>query len=63
MACLLLFIDDIATNPDGPIINKACTSEEQKWGKGKVKNKNPKALEDCDYGKLVAGKSGAKIGK
>ena len=63
VACLLLFIDDMATNPDGPIISKACTSENQKWGKGKVKNKNPKALEDTDYGKLAPSKSGKKIGK
>ena len=59
VACLCYFIDDIVINPDGPIISKACTSELQKWGKGKAKANNPKPLEDGDYGKKL--KFGKKV--
>ena len=52
-------MDDISINPDGPIINKACTSQTQKWGRGKAVGNNPKALEECDYDKKL--KNGKKL--
>ena len=53
IAVLLYFIEDLATNPEGPIIYKASTSTTQKWGHGKAVGKNPKALEETDYGKKI----------
>ena len=53
IAVLLYFIEDLATNPEGPIINQASTSQPQKWGHGKAVGRNPKALEETDYGKKI----------
>ena len=50
---ILYFIEDLATNPEGPIIYKASTSTTQKWGHGKAVGRNPKALEETDYGKKI----------
>ena len=53
IACLCYFIEDLKRNPAGPIIYKASTSELQKWGTGKAIGKNPKAVEETDYGRKL----------
>ena len=53
IACLCYFIEDLKRNPEGPIIYEVGTSETQKWGTGKAIGKDPKALEETDYGRKL----------
>ena len=48
VACLLYFIESISLNAE-PLIQKACTSVPQYWGKGKKVAKNPDSFHKKIY--------------
>ena len=48
VACLLYFIEGIANNAE-PLIQQACTSAPQQWGKGKKVAKNPDSFHKKTY--------------
>ena len=49
VGCLLYLVEELSMG-EKPKYDEACTSKPQRWGKGTKVAKNPRPLQDADYG-------------